>query len=283
MLRSKRFYAAVILLILLLICVTVRALRRADLPQDRLPALSSQTTAASQSVEIETTAESRISGTASTESVPLHSQTEPQQTDPEQPVPHADEPDLPAWKAAELRQKTDDLAASLPDFAGWIYLADSEIDYPVVQGTDNLFYLSHAPDGRAFDLGSIMLDFRNDRRFQDPASILYGHNMVSGMFGDIRSFREQESFDRHRYGWLYTPDAVYRIEFFALAVVSGLDPLYQIPEGQGDFLSRIRSQAEFDSGAEVPPDARLIALSTCTAADLTEARAVFTGMLEPYS
>ena len=65
--------------------------------------------------------------------------------------------------------------------------------------------------------------------------------------------------------------------------MSGLDPLYQIPEGQGDFLSRIRSQAEFDSGAEVPPDARLIALSTCTAADLTEARAVFTGMLEPYS
>ncbi len=278
MLRSNRFRLAVLLLILLCICLTGRVLHRARLPQETLPALSSDAAGTGTSqTESMTEAESAVPETqttaAETERIPVESEPA------ELPEPHADEPELPEWKYTELRQKTDALAAQLGDLVGWIYLADSDIDYPVMQGTDNMFYLSHAPDGRELEIGSVMLDCRNDRSFQDGASILYAHNMQCGMFGDIRSFRNQSSFDAHRYGWLFTPDAVYRIDFFALAIVSGFDSAYDLPCEQPDFLERIRSQAEFDSGAAVSADDRLIALSTCAAADKAQARALFTGVL----
>ena len=269
MLRSKRAILAAVLLLLLCICLAVRAVHRSRLPYQELPELS-------------LTPQQTETVPAVTATAPVTSQTaaETTVTTGTLPVPHADEPELPQWKYEELRKKTDDLAAQLGDLVGWIYMADSDIDYPVMQGNDNFYYLSHAPDGRAYRLGSIMLDYRNDRSFQDDASILYGHNMEYGMFGDIRSFREQSSFDAHRYGWLFTPDTVYRIEFFALAIVSGYDVLYDLPCAQTDFLERIRSQAEFDSGAEITADDRLLALSTCAGGDLAEPRALFTGVLQ---
>ncbi|MBR3448887.1 MAG: class B sortase [Oscillospiraceae bacterium] len=273
MLRSKRMLLAAALLLILCICMAVRAVHRAGIPEQELPEL----TLSAEPQRTETVP-------AVTAAPPVTAQTAAETTGTTGttgtlPVPHADEPELPQWKYEELRKNTDDLAAQLGDLVGWIFMADSDIDYPVMQGNDNFYYLSHAPDGRPYQLGSIMLDYRNDRRFQDDASILYGHNMVSGMFGDIRSFRNQSSFDAHRYGWLFTPDTVYRIDFFALAIVSGYDTAYDLPCAQKDFLTRIRSQAEFDSGAEVAAEDRLIALSTCAVGDPAECRALFTGVL----
>ena len=140
----------------------------------------------------------------------------PETTTVTEPEPDASVPEISERKIAELTAKMQKAAQFAPDLIGWIYMADTDIDYPVVQGTDNQYYLHHAPDGSENILGTIFLSYQCAPDFSDNLNILYGHNMQSGMFGDIRRFKEQDEFASHRYGWLLTKEVLFRIDFFNL-------------------------------------------------------------------
>ena len=178
----------------------------------------------------------------------------------------------------EISDKLEVLSDICPDLAGWIYVEDSDIDYPVVQGEDNQFYLSHAPDKRENQIGSIFLDKNCSHDFSSPQNILYGHNMQSGMFGDIRSFKERDEFDNHKTGWLYTTTGIYRIDFFSLAIISAYDPLYDVPADHSQWLEDLKENSMYYSDIQLEPGDTTISLSTC-ASDFDDARALFTGKL----
>ena len=177
-----------------------------------------------------------------------------------------------------LTQRFQKAAAYSSDLIGWIYLADSEIDYPVVQGTDNSYYLSHAPDGRKNRLGTIFLDCRCAKDFSEHQNILYGHNMQYGMFGDIRAFRDEAHFRTHRCGWLQTADGTCRIDFFALVLVDANHTLYDVPADSTAWLDAVRENSLYITETELSADDRFIALSTC-AVDYETARALLIGKL----
>lgn len=278
MLHSKRFWAAVILLVILLCCAVGRAVyqhsRNTAETDSALPPFVRQTVCTEQTTVPATQTDRMTKTTTVTETVTV-TETEPL------PEPSAMDPELPDWKLNELQERTRRLSAELSNFVGWLYIADSSIDYPVVQGSDNQFYLTHAPNDSYLEIGSIFLDCRCDRALRDTTNILYGHNMSEGMFGDIRSFRTQEQFDAHPYGWLITPDAVLRIEFFALAVTDAFDMLYDVPADHAEWAARLYETAEFSRDMALAEDDCLIALSTCTPAPIEQARALFAGRAVP--
>jgi sortase B len=63
-----------------------------------------------------------------------------------------------------------------PDVVGWLAVEGTEIDYPVVQGKDNDFYLRHLFTGERNKLGSIFMNYRNHSNFSDKNTIIYGHH-----------------------------------------------------------------------------------------------------------
>ena len=63
-----------------------------------------------------------------------------------------------------------------PDIVAWIYIEGTKINYPIVQGEDNRYYLKHLFSGEWNGSGCIFLDFRNDASFADRHSIIYGHH-----------------------------------------------------------------------------------------------------------
>lgn len=63
-----------------------------------------------------------------------------------------------------------------PDIVAWIYIEGTEINYPVVQGIDNQYYLKHLFNGKWNSSGCIFLDSRNTPDFSDRRSIIYGHH-----------------------------------------------------------------------------------------------------------
>ncbi|MFR2213338.1 MAG: sortase domain-bontaining protein [Ruminococcus sp.] len=67
-----------------------------------------------------------------------------------------------------------------PEIIAWIRIPDTRIDYPVVQGTDNEYYLKHTFKKTEHVAGSIFLDKDNSPDFSNRKSILYGHNMKDG-------------------------------------------------------------------------------------------------------
>ena len=272
MLHHRRSRIAALLTAVLLSCTACRAAGcgAMDLPAESSAELSEAETTvltAETAPPPETTAETTASSVPETTTAPV-------------PAEDASaSPYLTAAKAASLRAKADDAARLSPDFVGWIYVPDSQISYPIMQGEDNDFYLHSDPDGGYDRLGSIFLDYRCSRDFSDPVNFIFGHNMASGkMFGSIRSFRSRSAFAAHRYGWLFTPDKVYRIDFFALCIVSAYDTIYYLPGSQEDFMARTRETVHFSADVMLAEEDRILSLSTC-ASDFADARALLSGKL----
>ena len=108
------------------------------------------------------------------------------------------------------------------DCVAWIYIEDTAINYPVVQGSDNSYYLKHLIDGKWNSAGCIFLDSRVDSDISDRHSIIYGHHMKDGtMFSGLTKYKKQDYYEAHPAGLLITPEQTYRIEFFP-AMLSAL-------------------------------------------------------------
>lgn len=92
-----------------------------------------------------------------------------------------------------------DLHEQNPDMVGWITIAETTVDYPVLQSPDsNEYYLKHNFLGEEDANGCIFLDMRNHLEPGDTNLILYGHNMRSGMmFGELKKYQEEEHFKAH--------------------------------------------------------------------------------------
>jgi len=110
-----------------------------------------------------------------------------------------------------------------PDIVGWIVVDGTGIDYPIVRGRDNDWYLHHTVTGERNASGSIFMDFRNDADFFDQHTIIHGHDMRNGsMFAGLHGFWG-ETFR------IYTPHGVLEYEVFSRRTVPADDPLYILP------------------------------------------------------
>lgn len=117
-----------------------------------------------------------------------------------------------------LTKQVQNLCDNFDNSVGWICIPETEINYPVMYSGDNDFYLHRAVDGSYLRVGSIFLDYRCNSDFTSRINVLYGHNMSDGsMFADVMKFIDSSYFDSHNYGWLSTPNAVYKIDFFSVS------------------------------------------------------------------
>lgn len=132
---------------------------------------------------------------------------------------------------ADLIVDWDALRAVNPDIVAWIYIPDSPVNYPVVQGQDNQEYLHKAFDGSTGWLasaGTIFLDSNNASDFSDRNSALYGHHMNDGsMFASLSDWQNNDEFNSHRDIYLLTPQGNYRLKTFAMVKTTGTDALVQ--------------------------------------------------------
>lgn len=170
------------------------------------------------------------------------------------------------------------------DVVAWVYIEDTNISYPVVQGADNRYYVSTLVDGTYNGAGSIFMDYRNQPDFVDTHTVLYGHNMRNGtMFHDIVNYRDQEYYDAHPTGLIMTPEKNFRIEIVAAYVASLADPAWQLEfVSDEDALLWLRdamARSGFTSRTEPELGDRIITLSTCSY-EFSDARYVLVGVLK---
>jgi sortase B len=108
------------------------------------------------------------------------------------------------------------------DIYAWIYIPNTQVDYPILQHpTDADYYINYNIDGTKGYPGCICSQYYNSKDFRDPNTILYGHNMKNGtMFKTLHNFEDKEFFDENPYIYIYTPDITYVYEIFAACSVS---------------------------------------------------------------
>lgn len=177
-----------------------------------------------------------------------------------------------------------ELLAINPDVCAWLTVDGTNIDYPVVQGDDNVAYVNTDVYGEFSLSGSIFLDARNERDFSDPYSLIYGHHMEGNvMFGELSNFSEATYFEEHPSGTLLLPDTSYCIVFFACLSADAYDeqmfgPGQLTGEDMSSLLERVRAEALQYREVGVSEDDKVLALSTCSSA-ATNARTIVLGKL----
>lgn len=188
-------------------------------------------------------------------------------------------------ETAPIQVDFDALLEACPDVVGWIYCEDTVIDYPVVQGKDNDFYLHHSYNGEFNTSGTLFVDYRNFRDFQDPSSIIYGHHMANGsMFAGLSMWQLRSYYEEHPVMWLLTPTQDYKVEIFSSYDISAYSNTYaffhEYGEGFTQYLYDMADRAAFRNDVELDPNGRYVLLSTC-AYRFADARSVVHGRLRP--
>jgi len=192
---------------------------------------------------------------------------------PEQP---ADEPvEVSAEPEAEptpyvplLDVNFDALLEMNADTVAWIHMPGA-LDYPVVQGKNNDYYLTHLIDGTYNQNGSIFMDCRNDPDLTNRNTYIYGHNMGNGtMFAVLLKYSTPGFYEENRELILVTPDASYYLQPFSGYVTSSSSGAYQWSfqddNAYSTYLQEIMVCSEFVSDVEVTSEDRIVTLSTCS-------------------
>ena len=183
---------------------------------------------------------------------------------------------LEAIDLAALRQVN-------PDVIGWIYIPDTGIHFPLLQGEDNSYYLDHSWDGRSNVLGSVFLECRNDPALTDFNTIIYGHNIAGGeMFAPLHNYASDDYRRSHPYIYLVTDQGIFRYEIFASYLADVDSPTYGLSFHQSAtreaFLSFALESSQIQTGIVPSLTDRILTLSTCTGRGYEQRRVVIARM-----
>ncbi|KLU70676.1 MAG: hypothetical protein RHS_3475 [Robinsoniella sp. RHS] len=154
------------------------------------------------------------------------------------------------------------------DGVAWLTSPGTTIDYPVVQGKDNEYYLHHLSDGTPNEIGAVFLDYQNNPDFTGEISMIYGHHITLGrMFSPLSSYKEQRYYEEHPRMILYTKEKTYHIELFAGNILSGSEgfPLsFQSGKDKKEWIQEIIRKSTFSSNITPAKNDRILILCTCS-------------------
>ena len=155
------------------------------------------------------------------------------------------------------------------DVLGWILVPGTNISYPVVQGSDNDYYLNHTWKKTRNSVGAIFLEWQNSRDLSDFNTIIYGHRMNNrSMFGTLSQYKNQSYFAQHPYIYITDDHGSHRYEVFAAYEVSVEGLTYQLgfsgDASKQAFLDFCAGQSVIDTGVVPTVYDRVLTLSTCT-------------------
>ena len=159
------------------------------------------------------------------------------------------------------------------EVVGWIYQEGTPINYPVLRGEDNEYYLTHLFNGVVNSSGSVFMDSGNSAAFIDSATYLYGHHSKGGgMFATLSEYLDPAYYEAHPQFLLVTPFMDYQVDVFAGMATLVEDEVSWRPKtleteaDMNEFLELILSQSFIQAPEDKLPQwgDKLLVLVTCT-------------------
>lgn len=156
------------------------------------------------------------------------------------------------------------------DTVGWLTVNNTKIDYPVVQGKDNDYYLKHDFYKNSTSVGWVFMDYRNNSKVLDDNTIIYGHKMKSGiMFGTLQNAL-QKSWYTNKENQIITfdlPDnemkwqiiSVYRTNY----TTDYLATEFLNEDEFNEWINKILGRSVYNFKTEVKYGDKILSLSTC--------------------
>lgn len=184
-----------------------------------------------------------------------------------------DDKDNDYWnyiKMDMLSVNFDDLKKKNSDTVGWIKVEGTNINYPVVQTTDNKYYLNHSYDKTSNKAGWVFADYRNDLDNFDKNTIIYAHGRVdTTMFGSLKNILKSSwynnknnhiiKFSTPKENTLWQVFSVYTIEAESYYITT------KFPSNEyfKEFVTTLKNRSKIEFSAIPNENDKILTLSTC--------------------
>ena len=156
-----------------------------------------------------------------------------------------------------------------PEVAAWITISGADISYPVVQGTDDEYYLKHNFQGKEDLFGCVFLGHDNKKNLTDSHSFLYGHNMEGNMmFANLNRYERPEFLQSCPTFEITTPERKYFYRIFSVEQAApqsaAFEYGYQLKSRAYKLqLSILKENSMYDTGVMPQETQRMVTLITC--------------------
>ena len=163
------------------------------------------------------------------------------------------------------------------DYKMWIQIENTNINYPVVQGSDNDYYLKHNFRKESNISGTVFVESANDID-NDKNIILYGHNMRNGtMFNNITNYKEESFFNEDNKINIIMNNTLYEYEVFSVYVKNVSEVNLAIGfANEDEFINYAYNEADeslYKKDVDFSAEDNLITLVTCSY-EFTDARTI---------
>lgn len=178
-----------------------------------------------------------------------------------------------------VQKKFEKLYRENHDFAGWVKIDDTKVDYPVMYTPNDSergeYYIHRNFEGKYSAAGLPFVDRNCDLQLPTDNIILYGHNMNAGtMFHDIIKYEDREFYDSHK---TFTFDTIYEDGTYEVIAMfygqiqdedSTAFKYYEFVNAGSEeefmnFVANVKAMSVIDTGVDVAYGDKLITLSTC--------------------
>ena len=163
------------------------------------------------------------------------------------------------------------------DIVGWLEIENTKISYPILQGEDNDFYMTHDYKKEYTKEGSLFLDKDYDWNLPSSNLLIYGHNNIGSteMFADLLNYKEESYYKEHPSIRFTTENedaeyeiiAVFESRVYYKSEKNVFRYYYFInaenEEEYNEFVSNAKEASLYDTGKTAEYGDQLMTLSTC--------------------
>lgn len=157
------------------------------------------------------------------------------------------------------------------DVVAYLKVNGTKINYTVVKGSDNAYYLKHNFNKEKNRSGWIFMDYHNKYDGTDKNIIIYGHNTLNGsMFGTLRNVVSNKWYmnkDNHIITLINAEEVQYYQVFSTYSIK--VEDYYITTDFKNNdefktFINNLKARSVYDYGVDVDGDDVILTLSTCT-------------------
>lgn len=164
-----------------------------------------------------------------------------------------------------------DLIAKNNETVGWIKVNNTNVNYSVVQHSDNEYYLRHDFNKKYNINGWVYADYRDDFEYFGSNTIIYAHNMTDrSMFGSLVWCLKDSWYtnSENHYIKMSTPKANTVWKIFSIYTIKPevyyLRTYFESEEEHKTFIDNLTDRSIYDFQEDVSVNDKILTLSTCT-------------------
>ena len=176
----------------------------------------------------------------------------------------------------ERMSQLEELQKENEEIIGWLEIEGTNINYPVLQASDNDYYLTHNYKKEKASTGSIFLDKDFDLINGSSNYLIYGHRNKSGlMFEDLIKYAEEDFYKEHTKIRFTTnkDDSIYEIlsVFYSRVYYKSEQNVFRYyyfvnannEQEYNEFVNNAKKVSLYDTGVTAKYGDQLLTLSTC--------------------